>query len=560
MADSSLDRPVTTGSVKPSVNVRLEINDFVKNDYHFSLYVMALRSFFEKDEPDFRSYFGVAGIHGRPYIPWGGAKGQSQWAFGGYCVHGSVLFPTWHRPYLALFEQLIQQNAMVHAQLHTVDTGGWAKAALDLRLPYWGWEKGTVLPDVIIDSPTVTITDYSGKKVQVDNPFMRYRFRAKPLPLGPRFSQWGTTLRHPDSNGKENIPELKQSLSSMQSQVTQDVLALLQTVHDWPSFSNHTDTSGSHTNSLEAIHDYIHVAVGANGHMGSPDVAAYDPIFWMHHANVDRLISLWSAQNPTVKVNQEVNHGSNFTLAANAILNENTDLSPFWDTASTFWTSKKLGDYAHSDLFAYTYPSFSTVDRTQPTQVKAAAATATNTLLAQSPRNIFNIHADRDDIGQWNNWTARIRCKKFEIGRSFSVLLFLGEVPQDHHHWKSCDNLVGIHHVFVNAAAEECENCSSNNEKINEGFVHLNMHILRKKPEYAKFEHDAVKPYLTENLHWRTIDMVNEPVQIQTLEVTVISVLFSKVSHSMFPALGERLLHLGITLGRHGGATDQTRN
>jgi tyrosinase len=84
MADSSLDRPVTTGSVKPSVNVRLEINDFVKNDYHFSLYVMALRSFFEKDEPDFRSYFGVAGIHGRPYIPWGGAKGQSQWAFGGY--------------------------------------------------------------------------------------------------------------------------------------------------------------------------------------------------------------------------------------------------------------------------------------------------------------------------------------------------------------------------------------------------------------------------------------------------------------------------------------------
>lgn len=22
----------------------------------------------------------------------------------GYCTHGSILFPTWHRPYLALFE------------------------------------------------------------------------------------------------------------------------------------------------------------------------------------------------------------------------------------------------------------------------------------------------------------------------------------------------------------------------------------------------------------------------------------------------------------------------
>ena len=46
MADSHLkvvDRPVTTGSVKPSVNVRLEINDFIKNDYYFTLFVMALR-------------------------------------------------------------------------------------------------------------------------------------------------------------------------------------------------------------------------------------------------------------------------------------------------------------------------------------------------------------------------------------------------------------------------------------------------------------------------------------------------------------------------------------
>jgi len=292
--------------------------------------------------------------------------------------------------------------------------------------------------------------------------------------------------------------------------------------------------------------------------MSSPDVAAFDPVFWFHHVNVDRLVSLWSARNPKVKVNQEVNHGSNFTLSANAMLNENTDLSPFWDTGSTFWNSKKLGDYAHTDLLGYTYPSFSTVDRSQPTVVKAAATNTTNMLLAQTPRNIFNLHADRDDIDQWNNWTARVRCKKFELGRTFSVLLFLGEVPEDHNIWKTCENIVGIHHVFVNAAAEDCENCSRTIEKINEGFVHLNMEILRKKPEYAKFEHDAVKPYLTENLHWRTIDMANEPVQVQTLEVTVLSVLFSKAPHSMFPALGERLLHLGITLGRHGGATDGT--
>lgn len=41
------------------------------------------------------------GIHGLPRIPWNkvGAKN-----FTGYCAHSVDTFPTWHRPYLALFE------------------------------------------------------------------------------------------------------------------------------------------------------------------------------------------------------------------------------------------------------------------------------------------------------------------------------------------------------------------------------------------------------------------------------------------------------------------------
>jgi hypothetical protein len=46
------------------------------------------------------SYFRICGIHGRPYVKWN----DSVDAPGGYCVHGTVLFPTWHRPYVALFE------------------------------------------------------------------------------------------------------------------------------------------------------------------------------------------------------------------------------------------------------------------------------------------------------------------------------------------------------------------------------------------------------------------------------------------------------------------------
>jgi hypothetical protein len=53
------------------------------------------------------SHFSIGGIHGLPYVEWEGAGGAnpvkgSQW--GGYCTHGCVLFPTWHRPYVALYE------------------------------------------------------------------------------------------------------------------------------------------------------------------------------------------------------------------------------------------------------------------------------------------------------------------------------------------------------------------------------------------------------------------------------------------------------------------------
>lgn len=44
------------------------------------------------------------GIHGYPDIPWDGVTGEDYIV--GYCTHSSVLFPTWHRPYLALFEVL----------------------------------------------------------------------------------------------------------------------------------------------------------------------------------------------------------------------------------------------------------------------------------------------------------------------------------------------------------------------------------------------------------------------------------------------------------------------
>ncbi|KAF4222006.1 hypothetical protein CNMCM5878_007558 [Aspergillus fumigatiaffinis] len=53
--------------------------------------------------------------------------------------------------------------------------------------------------------------------------------------------------------------------------------------------------------SLEEIHNNIHLWTGGSngveGHMANVPVAAFDPIFWLHHCNVDRLFAIWQYLN-----------------------------------------------------------------------------------------------------------------------------------------------------------------------------------------------------------------------------------------------------------------------
>jgi tyrosinase len=50
------------------------------------------------------------------------------------------------------------------------------------------------------------------------------------------------------------------------------------------------------------LHGTVHVLTGNGQNMGSIPWAAYDPIFWLHHCNIDRLWASWNAagrKNPT---------------------------------------------------------------------------------------------------------------------------------------------------------------------------------------------------------------------------------------------------------------------
>ncbi|KAH9476336.1 prephenate dehydrogenase (NADP(+)) [Psilocybe cubensis] len=613
-----MSRIVITGVTGGSPN-RLEINDFVKNEKFFSLYIQALQIMASgTSQSDFQSFFQIGGIHGLPNKPWDGAVGSQPWdpntQWGGYCTHGSVLFPTWHRPYVMLYEQIMQKHAAEVAAKYTVDTASWVEAAANIRQPYWDWAANAVPPDQVIAMKQVTITGPNGNKITVDNPLYHYKFNPIDSSFPRPYSRWPTTLRQPTStrpDATDNVTRLKNVLRAAQSDITMSTYSMLTRVHTWTAFSNHTvGDGGSTSNSLEAIHDGIHVDVGGNGQMADPSVAAFDPIFFLHHCNVDRLLSLWSALNPGVWVSKGDSEFGSFTMPPEIPVDETTPLTPFWDSQTSFWASSSTQD---TTKLGYTYPEFNGLDMGNASAVKTAIGNIVNRLYGtsvfgsfaaaapssfgttaafaipaslpapeQSPpataekateQHVLSAPSASRDIKEAESghgpalhthhiippsqglydWTARIECKKYEIGTSFSVLIFLGTVPEDPNDWLVDPHFVGAHHAFVNSSAGECANCRNQSDLVIEGFVHLNRAIV-KHSGLSSLAPDAVVPYLSKELHFRAQKVNGEVVELQSLEVSVFGTPLTYPPGAIFPVAGTPKRYGGITYGRPGGS------
>ena len=81
--------------------------------------------------------------------------------------------------------------------------------------------------------------------------------------------------------------------------IQSETFKMFTNLHDYESFSCVSPGGQAETaNNIESIHNTIHYSVGGYGHMTYPEVAAFDPVFWFHHANVDRLFAMWQTLNP----------------------------------------------------------------------------------------------------------------------------------------------------------------------------------------------------------------------------------------------------------------------
>jgi tyrosinase len=106
---------------------------------------------------------------------------------------------------------------------------------------------------------------------------------------------------------------------------------LLTSHDDFTQFETYAaqDPRNPNADSLESIHDAIHGITGGNGHMTFLDYSAFDPLFMLHHAMVDRVFAIWQALHPDSYVEPMRAVEQTYTTAMNTLLDGDSRKSLF---------------------------------------------------------------------------------------------------------------------------------------------------------------------------------------------------------------------------------------
>ncbi|MET0648203.1 MAG: tyrosinase family protein [Pyrinomonadaceae bacterium] len=242
------------------------------------------------------------------------------------CQHQSWYFAPWHRGYLLALE------AQIRAAV--VSLGGPA----DWALPYWNYFG----PDDEYEIPPA--------------------FTQKTLPDGTTPNPLYVEARYgprSDFNIFVPIPPVAETCEGNTIYTGSDAVTPAPGFGGPDTgFSHSGDTSGN----LESNpHNQVHVYVGGNapdnntwGLMSDPGIAALDPIFYLHHSNIDRMWAAWNAignGNPT---------DTNW-LNGPAAIGEREFAMPLPDGTSWVYTPADVNsldqlDYTYDDLTAAVSP------------------------------------------------------------------------------------------------------------------------------------------------------------------------------------------------------------
>ncbi len=179
---------------------------------------------------DVPASFGGGGA--RKLDLWQAQAEVHQW----YCSHRNGNFLPWHRNYLYHFELFLRSII-----------------SDDFRLPYWDWSADQSIPKELQDADLIAV-------------------------LG--LTRDSTTIA---IEGKKGDDQTAAWWKAAPAKISKS-----------PDYDTIGGDRGKNPTSglIESpYHNMVHVGVG--GDMGQVPFAAKDPVFWLHHCNVDRLWSLW---------------------------------------------------------------------------------------------------------------------------------------------------------------------------------------------------------------------------------------------------------------------------
>jgi tyrosinase len=347
------------------------------------------------DNPN--SFFVIGGYHGEPFR--GGGWGNSSF-WGGYCNHGNVLFPTWHRVYLLRLEKALRSIP----GCSEVTMPFWDETTISSKNNGIPWPltietfelDGSPIPNPLrsfILNRAIT-DNISGDDPNYSKP-LHYETVRYPLSglvgtpadtqrtaahnaLFPNYNRnvgllnaniiaWLTSYIEVDQNGKPTkIPtDVTKMYADCLNAPNYTVFSNTTSAQEW---NNLLPPGAPPVVPLEAPHNSIHLAVGgydvpsgpnaadfseiqgANGDMGENDTAALDPIFYFHHCFVDRVFWLWQKRHAATNnleiineypgTNSVDNQGPTPGVIPNSWLTLDSPLDPFRKDDGAPYTSR----------------------------------------------------------------------------------------------------------------------------------------------------------------------------------------------------------------------------
>lgn len=211
-----------------------------------------------------------AAIHALP-------RGQNGDQFLNQCQHFCWFFLPWHRLYLYYFERIVRAAVQSVDEVSDETKAAWA-------LPYWNYER-----------------DEQSRSLP---PAFRAPTLAGTTDANPLF----ITQRKPGRNAGTPL-----AFNDVRSDLARQPQAFALPDREPEGFggpavgpSHLGEVDGAAPGPLEiAPHGAVHVQVGGSSRQGDPEdgymslfeTAGLDPIFWLHHCNIDRLWEVWLGED-----------------------------------------------------------------------------------------------------------------------------------------------------------------------------------------------------------------------------------------------------------------------